>query len=308
MAGRRDDRHGAVVIDPSPEAAVMPLADQDATPDSAVLRDEAFPTVDRRFGENSPRLLVADTWMQPQRLLIRLARDPMTFVFGLALPIFFLVVMNIVLGDAISSVSGHSALYGSVPLVTLIGAMNGASVGVVGIITERADGLLARLWVVPVHRASGLLARINAEAVRVVVNSFFLLCVGLLLGLRFERGILASLAWLCVPVVFGVAFASLVLTVALYWPSTTLVDAIVTLNSLVLFFCIGFVPLEQYPQWIQPVVQHQPLSYAIEAMRGLSLGGPVLEPALGTLLWSGGIAVACVIPMVFGYRRASMRG
>jgi len=182
------------------------------------------------------------------------------------------------------------------------------SVGAVGIITERSDGLLARLWVVPVHRASGLLARINAEAVRVVINSFFLLCVGLLLGLRFEQGVLASLAWLCVPVVFGVAFASLVLTVALYWPSTTLVDAIVTLNSLVLFFCTGFVPLDQYPQWIQPVVEHQPLSSAIEAMRGLSLGGPVLGPALGTLLWSGGIAVACVIPMVLGYRRASMRG
>jgi len=156
--------------------------------------------------------------MQTQRLLIRLARDPMTFVFGLALPIFFLVVMNIVLGDAISSVSGHSALYGSVPLVTLIGAMNGASVGVVGIITERADGLLARLWVVPVHRASGLLARIASEAIRVVVNSFVLLCVGLFMGLRFEQGVLAGLAWLCIPVVFGMAFATLALTVAVYWP------------------------------------------------------------------------------------------
>jgi ABC-2 type transport system permease protein len=286
----------------------MSVADEQTKPGSAVLRDEAFPIVDRRFGENSPRVLGPHTWVQTQRLLIRLVRDPMTFFFGLVFPIFFLVVVDIVLGDTISSVTGHNALYGSVPMVTLIGAMNGATVGAVGIITERSDGLLARLWVVPVHRASGLLARINAEAVRVVINSFFLLCVGLLLGLRFEQGVLASLAWLCVPVVFGVAFASLVLTVALYWPSTTLVDAIVTLNSLVLFFCTGFVPLDQYPQWIQPVVEHQPLSSAIEAMRGLSLGGPVLGPALGTLLWSGGIAVACVIPMVLGYRRASMRG
>jgi ABC-type transport system involved in cytochrome c biogenesis ATPase subunit len=73
-------------------------------------------------------------------------------------------------------------------------------------------------------------------------------------------------------------------------------------------FCTGFVPLDQYPQWIRPVVQHQPLSYAIEAMRGLSLGGPVLRPTLATLLWSAGIVVVCVIPMVLGYRRASMRG
>jgi ABC-2 type transport system permease protein len=286
----------------------MSFADEDTKPGSAILRGDAFPIVDRRFRENSPRLIGPHTWVQTQRLLIRLVRDPMTFVFGLVLPICFLLVLNVVLGDVIRSATGHSALYGSVPMVTLNGAMSGSSVGAVGIITERTDGLLARLWVVPVHRESGLLARISAEAVRVVINSFFLLCVGLLLGLRFEHGVLASLAWLCVPAVFGVAFATLVLTVALYWPSTTLVEGITLVNNLSLFFCTGFVPLDQYPQWIQPVVQHQPLSYAIEAMRGLSLGGPVLEPVLGTLLWSVGIVVACVIPMVFGYRRASMRG
>ena len=286
----------------------MSFAEEDTKPGSAIRGGDAFPIVDRRFRENSLRLIGPHTWVQTQRLLIRLVRDPLTFAFGIVLPICFLLVINIVLGDAIRSVTGHSALYGSVPLVTLVGVMSGSSVGAVGIITERADGLLARLWVVPVHRASGLLARISAEVLRVVVNSFFVLCAGLLLGLRFEHGAWASLAWLCVPAVFGVAFAMLVLTVALYWRSTNLAEGIAMVNTLGLFFCTGFVPLDQYPQWIQPVVQHQPMSYAIEAMRGLSLGGPVLGPALGTLLWSGGIALACVIPMVFGYRRASMRG
>lgn len=286
----------------------MPTANAEANRRFPILRDEAFPSVDRHFRENAPLLLVPHTVVQAKRLLIRLVRDPMTFFFGLIFPIFFLVVVDIVLGDVISSVTGHSALYGSVPMLTLIGAMNGASIGAVGIISERADGLLARLWVVPVHRASGLLARIGADTVRVLVNSVGLLCVGLLLGLRFQRGVLAGAAWLGVPMVFGLAYATLILTVALYWPSTTLVDVVVLVNSLSLFFCTGFVPLDQYPRWIQPVVQHQPLSYAIETMRGLSLGGPVLQPALGTLLWSAGIVVACAIPMVVGYRKASMRG
>jgi ABC-2 type transport system permease protein len=286
----------------------MSVAEEDTKAGSVILRGDAFPIVDRRLGENSPRLLGPHTWVQTQRLLLRLVRDPLTFGFGLVLPIFFLVILNIVLGDAIRSVTGHSALHGSVPLVTLVGAMSGASVAAVGVITERADGLLARLWVVPVHRASGLLARIGSEAVRVVINSFFILCAGLVLGLRFGHGgVLAGLAWLSLPVVFGIAFAMLVLTVALYWPSTILVEAIATVEYVGLFFCTGFVPLDQYPQWIRPVVQHQPLSYAVEAMRGLSLGGPVLRPAIATLLWSAGIAVVCAVPMVLGYRRASMR-
>jgi ABC-2 type transport system permease protein len=229
-------------------------------------------------------------------------------VFGLALPIFFLVVMNIVLGDAIRAVTGHSALYGSVPLVTLIGAMNGASVGILGIVTEHTNGLLARLWVVPVHRASGLIARIISDAVRVMLNSFVLLCVGLVLGLRLDQGLLAGLLWLFVPALFGMAFATMALTIAVYWPNPTLVEAITLVSAVLLFFCTGFVPLAQYPKWIQPVVEHQPLSYATEAMRGLTLGGPVLEPLTGTLIWSVGIFVVCAIPMVIGYRKASMRG
>ena len=48
-----------------------------------------------------------------------------------------------------------------------------------------------------------------------------------------------------------------------------------------MFFSTGFVPLDQFPRWIQPVVEHQPVSYAVEAMRGLSLGGPVLAPMVG---------------------------
>jgi ABC-2 type transport system permease protein len=65
------------------------------------------------------------------------------------------------------------------------------------------------------------------------------------------------------------------------------------------------VPLAQYPNWIQPVVEHQPMSYAVEAMRGLALGGPVLIPIVGTSLWSAGIVAVCAAPMVIGYRKAS---
>ena len=48
------------------------------------------------------------------------------------------------------------------------------------------------------------------------------------------------------------------------------------------------------------------MSYAVEAMRGLSLGGPLLapmsEPCCGPQASS-----RCAVPMTIGYRRASMR-
>ena len=160
----------------------------------------------------------------------------------------------------------------------------------------------------PVHRASGLLSRLVADVIRIVVTTAVIMCAGLVLGFRFQQGILASVAWLFIPTVFGVAFTMVVITLALYAANTVVVEATEIIWGLLMFFSTGFVPLDQYPRWMQPVVQHQPMSYSIEAMRGLSLGGPVLAPVVEMLLWSVGIAAVCAVPMAIGYRRASMRG
>jgi len=242
------------------------------------------------------------------RLLRRWRRDRTTVLESLAMPVVLLVTLNIVLEDGISRVTGHSALYGSVPLIAMVGAMSGSMVGGIGLMGERTDGLLSRLWVLPVHRVSGLLSRLAADALRIVLTTSVILCAGLVMGFRFRQGILASVAWAFVPTVFGVAFTVIVITLALYAVNTVVVEATEIIWGLLMFFSSGFVPLDQYPHWIQPVVQHQPVSYAVEAMRGLSLGGPILAPMIGMLLWSVGIVMACAIPMAIGYRRASMRG
>jgi ABC-2 type transport system permease protein len=270
--------------------------------------DDVRPTVRRDSTENSLRRLVPHTWVLTARLLRRWRRDPTTVLESLAMPVVLLVTLNIVLEDGISQVTGHSALYGSVPLIAMVGAMSGSMVGGIGLMAERTDGLLSRFWVLPVHRASGLLSRLAADAVRIVVTTAVILCAGLVMGFRFRQGILASVAWVFIPTVFGLAFTMIVITLALYAANTIVVEGTEVIWGMLMFFSSGFVPLDQFPRWVQPVVQHQPVSYAVEAMRGLSLGGPVLAPTVAILLWSAGIVVACAIPMAIGYRRASMRG
>lgn len=258
--------------------------------------------------ENSVRHLLPHTRVLTARILRRWSRDTTTLAETLLVPIAFLVTLNIVLGDGISQVTGHSALYGSVPLVAMVAATQGATVGGLGVMRERDGGFLSRLWVLPIHRASGVVSRLLAEAVRIVAATLALMCAGLLLGFRFEQGIAGAIGWLLTPVVFGVAFSVAVMTIALYSAKTLVVEATAVVSGLLMFFSTGFVPLDQYPKWIQPIVEHQPLSYTVETMRGLSLGGPVLNPATGLLLWSGAIIAACAVPLAIGYRKASMRG
>ncbi|MGV0636216.1 ABC transporter permease [Mycolicibacillus trivialis] len=250
---------------------------------------------------------MADTRVLTGRVLRRWLRDLGTVAETLLMPVVLLVTLNIVLGDGISQVTGHSALYGSVPLVAMVGAMSGAMVGGIGVMRERDEGLLSRLWVLPVHRGAGLLSRLAAEAVRIVATTAVVLVAGMLLGFRFRQGLAEAVGWLLVPAAFGVAFSMAVLTLALYSANTIMVEGTEIIWGLLMFFSTGFVPLEQYPGWIQPVVGHQPVSYAIEAMRGLSLGGPVRDPLVGVAAWSVGLVAVCAIPMVIGYRNASRR-
>ena len=137
----------------------------------------------------------------------------------------------------------------------MVGAMSGSMVGGISLMRERTDGLLSRLWVLPVHRASGLLSRLAADVVRIVVTTAVIMCAGLVLGFRFRQGILASVAWLFIPTAFGVAFTMVVITLALYAANTIVVEATEVVWGLLMFFCTGFVPLDQYPRWIQPVVR-----------------------------------------------------
>lgn len=56
----------------------------------------------------------------------------------------------------------------------------------------------------------------------------------------------------------------------------------------------GFVPIDQFPAWIQPFVRNQPVSQFASSLRGLADGtGAALTP---TLLWLGGILLV-VVPL-----------
>ncbi|MEV0292900.1 ABC transporter permease [Nocardia sp. NPDC050710] len=251
------------------------------------------------------RRLVPQTLIQTHRLLLRSWRDPLTVVQSLVFPALLLVVLNIVIGKQVSAVSGVDALYGSVPMVALVGVMSGSLAGAVTLGRERDAGLLARFWVLPVHRASGLAARILAEGTRILLCTAVMFAVGVVLGFRFEQGLLAGIALFGVPLVFGLAFATLVTAVAVLTAKAALVEAISLGSSLMMFFSTGFVPLFAYPEWARPIVANQPMSQAIDAMRGLAVGGPVRAPLLATLAWSIGAIVLFAVPAAVGYRRAS---
>lgn len=258
--------------------------------------------------ESSLRALAVHSGLQCKRLLTRWSRDPATMIQALLYPTLTLLMFDIVLGQTITRTTGVPAINGTVPMIILVGAIYGSVASGVGLREEAAQGLLGRFWTLPTHRAAGLLGRVMAEGIRVVITSILILLVGILLGFRFTQGPIEFMGFIALPVLFGIAFSTFVTFLASGKAAQAgLVEMVSIVCTLMMFFNTGFVPLMAYPPWLQDVVANQPMSVTIDAMRSMAVGGAVLEPAMKSLAWSFGLIAVFTIPAVRGYRNAAQR-
>ncbi len=232
----------------------------------------------------------------------------MVLVQSLIFPTFLLIVYKLVIGESILNLTGDDSLYGLVPMCAVTGALFGAMGTGVAIPDERESGLLSRLWVLPVNRASALTGRLLAEAARALVGAVAITAVGVALGLRFHQGWVAATAFVLIPVLMVIGFAAVIVAVGVRANGKNIITGLSMVAFLLLFFNTGMVPLDVFPGWLQPVVRAQPMSPAIEAMRALADGGPTLWPLLQSVAWVLGLIVVFGPLAVRGYRVAAESG
>jgi daunorubicin resistance protein C len=239
------------------------------------------------------------------RQLLVVTRDRLTLMQSLLFPLLSMVMFKVVLGDAVGQATGQNSAYGTVPLVVLVGAMFGSLAVGTRLISERRTGLLTRLYVLPVHRGADLSSRISVEMIRILVGTAVLTTAGMLIGWRFDQGVLPAIGIFGVALLYGAAYSTIVLTLAVSASSLPLVPIMSLVTSLLMFFNSGFSPIDAYPEVLQPLVRNQPMTCAIETMRALATGGPVAESLTKTVIWALGAILIFTYPALRGYRRAA---
>ncbi|MFT4201067.1 ABC transporter permease [Gordonia sp. (in: high G+C Gram-positive bacteria)] len=258
-------------------------------------------------GERSIGAWARHSLLLAGRQLKVLAGDYSTLIQIIAVPVLTMLLFKVVFGDVIGQATGKDSIYGTVPLVILVSAMFGSVASAVRLNSERRTGLLARLHVMPINRAAELTSRLLTEVVRIVIVTLLLLVVGTLVGFRFTQGVLPVLGMIGVALMFGITFSLLTLTLAINGkPTSPIVSIISLISTLLMFFNSGFSPVDQFPKVLQPLVAHQPMTPAINAMNHLASGGPVAADILTVAAWTVGAIVVFAYPAVRGYRRAAV--
>ena len=157
----------------------------------------------------------------------------------------------------------------------------------------------------PMARSAVLSGRLVADTARMSVTLLIVLGIGYAVGFRFTNGFVAAVAMLLLAVVFGVAICCIAAYTGLAIGDEESVQAfgLIWLFPLT-FLSSAFVPIATMPGWLQAFANNQPVTYVVDTMRALALGGPVWDSLWKSVLWLAGIFVVFIPLAVRAYRRA----
>jgi ABC-2 type transport system permease protein len=164
------------------------------------------------------------------------------------------------------------------------------------IIWDRDAGILTKVMVTPTPRAAIVAAKAFAAGIRGLSPVVVVIPVALLLGVGLTTNPLKILL-AAVAIMLGAGFfACLSMTVAALAGTRDRLMGFGQLMTMPLFFASNALyPIEVMPAWLQVVSRVNPLSYLVDALRGLLVGTPahlLLDLAVLTGAVVVGVAVA----------------
>ena len=249
---------------------------------------------------------VSDTLTLTKRSLLVWLRVPAYLVFTVIQPVMFVLLFRYVFGGAIPvRVSGGYVNYLMPGIIAQTAAFATFGTAIV-LAQELKKGVIDRLKSMPIARSAVLTGRLVADTGRMVVTILIIVGVGYAVGFRFLNGAGPAVAMVVLATVFGVAIACISAFTGLAIGDEESVQAfgLIWLFPLT-FVSSAFVPIPSMPGWLQAFANNQPVTYVIDAMRALALGGPVEASLWKSVAWLAGIFVVFLPLAVRAYRRAS---
>jgi ABC-2 type transport system permease protein len=143
------------------------------------------------------------------------------------------------------------------------------------IIWERDAGVLTKLMVTPTPRAALISGKAFAAGVRSVVQATVVVVLAAILGVTLTDDPLKLLGAACVVVLGSAFFSCLSMTIAGLALSRDRLMGIGQAITMPLFFSSSALyPEKIMPGWLQAISKCNPLSYEVDALRGLLIGTP----------------------------------
>jgi ABC transporter DrrB family efflux protein len=271
----------------------------------------AVPSAPAPAGEPSlltqGRWAVSDTLTITRRNLLVWMRVPAYIVFTVIQPVIFVLMFRYVFGGAITVGNKGGYVNFLMPGIIAQTAAFACFGTAIALAQELKKGVIDRLRSMPMARSAVLAGRLVADTARMLVTILIVVGVGYAVGFRFENGAGPAVLMIVLATVFGVATALIAAYTGLAIGDEESVQAFGLIWLFpITFLSSAFVPIATMPGWLQAFANNQPVTYIVNTMRALALGGEPIEANLWkSVVWLVGIFVVFAPLAVRAYKRAA---
>jgi ABC-2 type transport system permease protein len=228
-----------------------------------------------------------------RRDMVKFLRDRRNLITSMTRPFLWLLAFGFGLRGSVRLPGmGGDFVSFLVPGIAAMTVLFSSMFAAISIVWEREFGFLKELLVAPVPRSAIVAAKLLSASTTALIEAMLMLALSPLIGARFSvAGAVASLPLLAV---FGMSVNGLGITVAARMKSFEGFGSVVNFVIQPIFFLSGALyPITGLPRGLRAVVLVNPMSYVVDAVRGLCVGHHSFPLAVSA-------AVAVVSAVVFG--------
>jgi ABC-2 type transport system permease protein len=245
------------------------------------------------------------------RTVRKFVRTPQLVVVTAVTAAMFLLMFLYVFGGAMSAgaVSYLDFLVPGFLVANMIFAAMNASAAVA---EDLEQGLFDRLRSLPVSRTALLTGRVLADTVLLSWGMVVVGITALLVGFRAPGDFGHVVLAVGLTLFFGFAFTWVAVVMGLVAGNAQAAQGMSMIGFPLVFLSSAYVPVDTMPGWLQPIVEHQPVTVMANAVRSLMLGDPALagvttstsSSVLLSVLWAAGIIIVFASLAVAKFRRS----
>ena len=169
----------------------------------------------------------------------------------------------------------------------------------IAIIWERDLGIVHKFLATPTPRAALVLGKALSAGVRSLAQAVIIYVLAVLLAVRMNWNPLALLGVILIAILGAACFATFSLIIACLVKTRERFMGIGQVMTMPLFFASNAIyPISIMPTWLQVVSRFNPLTYEVDALRGLMLAGGQMTYGFGVDLLV--LVVATTILVLIG--------
>jgi ABC transporter DrrB family efflux protein len=236
----------------------------------------------------SLRWWFADSLEMVKRNLVHIRRTPELLLDVTLQPIMFVLLFRYVFGGAIAVQGTSYVNYLMAGIFVQTIAFATIYTGVL-LANDLTKGMIDRFRSLPMSQSAVITGRTFTDLLRGMLAIAVMTVVGLLVGFspKATVGLAAAFGLL---LLFGFALSWVGVAAGALVRTPEAVQGIIFVAVFPLTFASSaFVPTDTMPPWLQAFAEHQPMTYTINAVRDLILGGSGGPDLLPSLIWALGL-------------------